>query len=152
MQLIDVTDPTQPFDAGTYATAGWARGIAVSGGVAVVADTEDGIWILRNDLFTPTAVATPALATRFVTAYPNPFNPRTTLRFTLAQAGSVRLSIHDVTGRRLAVLLDGSLPQGTHETIWTGTDRGGRPLPSGVYLALIEAAGVSHAQRLVLVR
>ncbi|MBC8424295.1 hypothetical protein H8E07_09250, partial [bacterium] len=77
----------------------------------------------------------PALpAGRLHPAAPNPFNPRTTLRFELTRGGDVRLDVYDLDGRRVRTLVDGYLPAGEHRAIWAGRDDGGRPLSSGPYL------------------
>ena len=80
-----------------------------------------------------------------LTAAPNPFNPRTTLRFTLPEAGRVRLSIVDVAGRRVDTLLDGVLEAGAHARDWTAEVG-----VSGVYLARLETADGVTATKLVL--
>ena len=95
---------------------------------------------------------TPAVATRLHGAAPNPFNPRTDIRFTLARAGEVRLAIHDTRGRLVAVLSEEHLPMGTHTVTWDGTDAGGRRLGSGVYFARLVAGGVAQTSKVVLVK
>jgi hypothetical protein len=84
--------------------------------------------------------------------YPNPFNPHTTISFTLGVDGPVRLSIHDVQGRRLRVVLDHALSAGNHDVTWDGRGESGRELPSGVYFARLEAAGDILGSKLVLSR
>jgi hypothetical protein len=84
--------------------------------------------------------------------YPNPFNPQTTVSFTLGVEGPVRLSIHDVQGRRLRVLVDRALPIGDHDFTWDGRDESGRELPSGVYFSRLEAEGEVQSGKLVLSR
>ena len=83
---------------------------------------------------------------------PNPFNPRTTIRFELARAGAARLAVYDVCGRRVRTLLDGSLAAGSHEAEWDGRDDSGREVGSGVYLARLESGGVAAVARMGLVR
>jgi hypothetical protein len=85
-------------------------------------------------------------------AYPNPFNPLTTIKFELAQPRSLRLSIHDLAGRQLAVLAEGHFPGGTHAVTWSGLDAGGRSAGSGVYVARLDAGGQSRTLKLILVR
>ncbi len=97
----------------------------------------------------PGAPAPSPLALR---AAPNPFNPRTVLSFRLPTAGPTRLAVHDLAGRRLALLLDRELPAGPHEVAWEGRDDRGRALPSGCYLARLEAAGRQRTTRLLLLR
>jgi hypothetical protein len=80
-------------------------------------------------------------------AYPNPFNPRTTIAFTLARNAQVRLPIYDLRGRQVAVLVDGELPAGRHEVLW---DAAG--LPSGLYVYRIIGDGQFASAKLQLVR
>ncbi len=83
---------------------------------------------------------------------PNPFNPRTTLRFNLPAPAKVRLTIYDVAGRRVRDLLAGPLPSGAHDAVWDGRDDAGRDMPSGVYMATIQAGPRMATWRMVLVR
>lgn len=83
---------------------------------------------------------------------PNPFNPRTTLSFSLAAGGPVRLAIHDVAGRLVRELATGALPAGLHEAAWDGCDDLGLPLASGVYLARLQVGASVGVARLVLLR
>jgi hypothetical protein len=71
---------------------------------------------------------------------PNPFNPRTTIRFTLPADGGARLAIYDLAGRLVRTLVAGSLAAGEHEAVWDGCDDAGRAQASGSYLARLEAA------------
>jgi hypothetical protein len=87
-----------------------------------------------------------------VTSRPNPFNPRTTIRFDLPATGSVRLAVYDVAGRLVRVLVEGERPAGSHEAVWDGRDSTGRSAPSGSYLARLVAGGKVEGVRLSLVR
>lgn len=85
-------------------------------------------------------------------AHPNPFNPRVTIRFALAEAGRARLSIHDASGRRVALIADGEFGAGSWQRVWNGLDARGRPAASGVYHALLEQDGAKESLKLVLLR
>lgn len=84
---------------------------------------------------------------------PNPFNPETTIRFTLARAGRATLRVFDARGRLVRTLVEAALREGAHEARWNGLDdRGGR-VTSGVYYALFAAAdGYRDRVRMVLVK
>lgn len=84
--------------------------------------------------------------------FPNPFNPRTHLDFSLPGKERVRLSVHDIRGRELARLVDGVLDAGHHSREWEGVDDAGRELPAGVYLLRLEAGGESSSRKLVLLK
>jgi hypothetical protein len=64
--------------------------------------------------------------------YPNPFNPSTTIRFSLIQDGRVQLRIYDMLGREVEKLFDRNLPRGMHDVVWNASG-----LSSGVYFARI---------------
>ncbi len=83
---------------------------------------------------------------------PNPANARVELVYRLERPLSVALSIHDLGGRRLAVLEDGPRAAGEHRVVWDGTDAAGRPVPSGTYMARLSGGGKTVMQKLALVR
>ncbi|MFA7330184.1 MAG: FlgD immunoglobulin-like domain containing protein [Candidatus Delongbacteria bacterium] len=111
--------------------------------------------VLRLDVLDAgTAVDDPAqpAAFRLEPNRPNPFNPETTLRFTLAQAGPVRLEIFNLAGQRVRVLQNGELPAGAHSLRFDARDESGRELGSGLYFQRLSAGGQSRTQRMLLLR
>lgn len=94
----------------------------------------------------PSAGTRPA-TTELLASYPNPFASVSTFRFRLAAAGAVRLSVYDVRGREVAVLVDGSLAAGTHEAHLDA-----RRLASGTYFVRFTAGDVTQTQPVSLVR
>jgi hypothetical protein len=86
-------------------------------------------------------------------AYPNPFNPSTTVAFTLPRDSRVRIDVFDVAGRRVRTLVaDEVLGAGRHDRVWDGLDHDGRSLSSGVYFARLQADGFGQTRKLTLVR
>jgi len=83
---------------------------------------------------------------------PNPFTPSTTIALDLPTAGHARATIVDVTGRRIATLVDRSLPAGRHSVRWDGRTGSGTPASAGIYFVRIESGGMSSVRKLVLVR
>ncbi len=79
--------------------------------------------------------------------YPNPFNPSTTLAFDLPEPTHVRLTIYDVLGRRVALLMDEERPAGRFQVDWDASR-----LPSGTYLYRLETAGFTATRTLTLVK
>lgn len=78
---------------------------------------------------------------------PNPVRDRAVLRFTLEAPGPVRLDVHDLLGRSVAVVLDGYRAAGAHEVTFDAS-----VLPGGVYLVRLEAGGYTAVRRMVRVR
>lgn len=93
-----------------------------------------------------------AVRSRLLAAVPNPFNPRTELRFELARAGRVQLEIYDVRGRRVRNLVDRDLGAGPHTTSFDGCDDDGAALASGVYYVRILTPDSTLHGRVTLVR
>ncbi|HPF36275.1 MAG TPA: FG-GAP-like repeat-containing protein [Candidatus Krumholzibacteria bacterium] len=83
---------------------------------------------------------------------PNPANPRTVIAFSLTRDGPVRLVVHDLRGREVAVLADGPLAAGPHRLMWDGADSRGRAAASGAYLVILRAEGVEVDRKVTLVR
>jgi hypothetical protein len=100
----------------------------------------------------PTGVGTPTPLASLGQNYPNPFNPSTTIPFSLERSAHVVLEIYDVTGARVAVLVDEVRPAGDHEARWNGRSAGSRPSPSGVYFARLRAGDFVEYRKLVLLK
>ena len=84
---------------------------------------------------------------------PNPFNPRTEIRFRLDRSTEVRLLLHDLRGRRIREFDLGRLDAGGHAQVWDGTDDTGSPVASGVYLVrLLTDGAVGEGRKVTLVR
>lgn len=80
-------------------------------------------------------------------SYPNPFNAATTIRFDLAASGPTQVAVHDLSGRKVAVLLDGYMSQGPHSIAYNAG-----ALPSGSYFVRLVAGSAVATQKIVLVR
>ena len=93
--------------------------------------------------------AAPGLPTTFalLPAYPNPFNPSTTLRYDVAAAGHVRITVFDALGREIALLVSEEHTAGRHEISFNA-----QGLPSGLYLVRMEAGGGVQTQRVTLLK
>jgi hypothetical protein len=86
-------------------------------------------------------------------AVPNPFNPTTTIRYRVPSGGgSVRLTVYDLTGREVRVLVDGTQSGGEHAVVWRGRDGSGREVGSGVYFYRLEASGTTFERKMVLLK
>ena len=100
----------------------------------------------------PTGVGTPTPVASLGQNYPNPFNPSTTIPFNVERSTHVVLEIYDVTGARVAVLVDEVRPAGDHEARWNGRSAGSRPSPSGVYFVRLRAGDFVEYRKLVLLK
>jgi hypothetical protein len=109
-------------------------------------------WGLATAPFPPIAVPETS-SIRLGQNFPNPFNPRTTIQFTLAAPVPVLLEIYDAAGRRVRRLIDGRLMiKGSHQVAWDGRDDMGRALAAGVYFYRLDAGDFKETMRMVLVK
>ncbi|MCB1162072.1 MAG: choice-of-anchor V domain-containing protein [Candidatus Krumholzibacteriia bacterium] len=103
----------------------------------------------------PTGVGDAVLAARLEPNFPNPFNPKTRLSFTLDQPSSIRLSVYDSTGRLVRVVHSGPVDAGAHSYTWDGRDTQGQASPSGVYFSRLQdntGLDLDAAQKMTLVK
>jgi len=84
--------------------------------------------------------------------FPNPFNPQTTIHYTLARSVAVESAIYDVNGQRIRILVDGLGEMGAHTATWDGRDDAGEEVASGVYFCRLHADGFVDTRKLVFVR
>lgn len=85
-------------------------------------------------------------------AQPNPFNPTTTIRFSLPEAGRARVLIYDQQGRLVRTLTDADLPAGEHEVDWDGRSDRRQQAPSGTYIVRLVTEGGTRTSKAILVR
>ena len=83
---------------------------------------------------------------------PNPFNPTTTVSFSLSGETDVELSVHDVGGRHVATLASGSFPAGRHAVVWNGRASGGTPVGSGVYFCRLLVGDEDTTVKMILLK
>jgi hypothetical protein len=84
--------------------------------------------------------------------FPNPFNPSTTIRYSLPIDANVKLAIYDVLGREIRVLQGGVQAAGTYSLIWDSRDSENRLAPSGIYLYRLTAGHIELVRKMVVVR
>jgi hypothetical protein len=81
---------------------------------------------------------------------PNPFNPTTTIRFEMPEAGQARLVVYDVRGRQVRSLVDGHRDAGAHTAVWDGRDGAGERVSSGIYFYRLQGANATRVRKMVL--
>jgi hypothetical protein len=85
-------------------------------------------------------------------AVPNPFNPSTTIRYSLEKGGNTEITVYDVAGRQIRTLVSGFVPEGDHEVVWNGRDERGMPAASGVYFYRLRSGGFAETRKMVLLK
>jgi hypothetical protein len=94
----------------------------------------------------------PALVTRLLNNYPNPFNPETVIRFTLKESAPTRISVFNIKGQLVNTLVNGVLPAGMHQIVWNGKDNYNRNVASGMYFYRLESKNYSCVKKMLLMK
>ena len=108
------------------------------------------VFVERNPL--------PSITDNFtVVAYPNPFNPSTTIRYSIPpcesmQATTVIAKIYDISGKLIATLVDKKQTAGWYDIQWNGTDQNGKEVPGGFYLSRINVGSEVRTNKLILLK
>ena len=122
-----LTDPSVTFD-------GW---------------TIDNVSIQSN---TTDVLQLPAFTNALQANHPNPFNPRTTIRYSLAAAGKVDLRVYDLRGRLVRTLVAAERPAGWNAAEWDGQDDRGNAVSSGVYFYRLESGTFLSSRKMLLLK
>ncbi|MFL3028314.1 MAG: T9SS type A sorting domain-containing protein [Candidatus Neomarinimicrobiota bacterium] len=89
---------------------------------------------------------------RVYDAYPNPFNPVTTLRYQLPEANMVTVTIYDMAGREVKNLIDQQQGQGLHNIQWNGTNNLGKAVSAGIYLYQVQSGMYNQTNKMILLK
>jgi len=103
------------------------------------------IWLALDDQLVPNVFA-------LHQNYPNPFNPITTIVYDIAEESSVRLNVYNIMGQQVRTLIAAHQAPGRYQVQWDSTNDHGEPLPSGLYIYTIDAAGFTAVKKLVLMK
>ena len=92
------------------------------------------------------------LTTTLAGNYPNPFNPETTIAFSLENASSVMLEIYNIKGQKVKTIANEYMDKGRHSIVWNGRDNAGRKVSSGVYLYRLRAGKEEFNSKMILMK
>ncbi len=111
-----------------------------------------GYYYLGSPLLSTDSSRTIPAAFDLKQNYPNPFNGETQIEFTITRESEVSLQVFDMLGRLVSSLVSGVTPAGRHVLKWSGTDGGGVPLPSGIYLFRLSIDDQSRTKKALLIQ
>lgn len=95
---------------------------------------------------------TPVVKSELKGNYPNPFNPTTTIVFTLAKADKVDINIYNLKGQKVKNLVSDNMTSGKHSIVWYGKDEKGNSLGSGIYLLKMQTGKTTATRKLTLLK
>lgn len=123
---------------------GWRRNYMLSAVDAYLHESEAVGVIEVTSVDDPN---TPLLINKLGDNYPNPFNPQTTIRYSLAKAGPVNLAVYDLRGRRVVDLVNQHQEAGTYEVLFDA-----RPLASGLYFYRLKTGEFEQTKKMTIVK
>jgi len=159
LRIVSFHDPSSPEEKAFFDTHPSSNNLSYRGawsvypyfksGTIVVSSDPDGLFMLSSPSHIPSATETPEVPEGFVlsAAYPNPFNPVTTLILSMPESGLVDIRVHDIAGREVGKLLRGTLPAGSHVLRFEGHN-----LSSGTYLIVAKTAHGVQTQSVTLLK
>ena len=84
--------------------------------------------------------------------YPNPFNPSTSIAYSIDLNSNVNVTVYSLLGEEIATLFAGDITPGTHEVRWNGVDNAGVAVASGVYIYRVEANNQALTGKMMLLK
>ncbi|MCD4828237.1 MAG: fibronectin type III domain-containing protein [Candidatus Cloacimonetes bacterium] len=84
--------------------------------------------------------------------WPNPFNPETTIGFSLPAPGRTRIDIYNIRGQRVCTLVDDTLSAGPHRIVWSGRNDNGRQVATGVYFYRLRSGNITRTRKMLLIK
>ena len=141
-------------ETGVYNVTAAANGFQTQtiSDVVVYADqttTVNFVMVIGSDNNDPNA---PVTETRLVGNIPNPFNPSTTIKYDVLDAGPVRIEIYNQRGQLVKRLVNETKSAGHHSTTWEGNDEQGRTVSSGIYYYKMFCGSYSSTRKMVLMK
>ena len=156
VQVMDIEDPSAPVNVGHYQRSGcFALNVDAEDNYIYIADGLTGVQIYNNLLIQVSADEENVILQKIQTwNYPNPFNPTTTISFSLTAeiAEDTELTIYNLKGQKVKQLVNEVLSSGKHSVVWNGKDDNGKQAASGIYFYKIKAGPYSHSKKMILLK
>ncbi|HJL78367.1 MAG TPA: T9SS type A sorting domain-containing protein, partial [Candidatus Marinimicrobia bacterium] len=124
----------------------WSAAIPLADKNQITLDSEGNQWLLRKSTLTVPNTFT------LHPAYPNPFNPITSLRYDLPEQAQITLTVFDLMGRQITQLVNTTQDVGYKSVQWNATNSFGKPVSAGVYLYQIRAGEFVQTKKMVLLK
>jgi hypothetical protein len=164
LRIIDISDPSAMYEVGCLEGLGDVEGICLRDNMAYLS-SEDGLHIIDvsdpsncnevscfdwNEVSRTDHVApAPGIS---ISSFPNPFNPNTTIAYSLPTAGDTTLRVYNTRGQIVKTLVCEPMETGNHSVTWDGTDDNGQPVGSGVYLYRLQRGTLSSTNKCLLLK
>ena len=143
--VYDITDLTNPLIEKTLSWNLKSVDFDVFGNYIISSNKTYGLSILdTNDNTIIENYLTPN-SNNFLTNFPNPFNPATTIEFSIQNDSKVELTIYNIKGQKVKILISNEIAKGDHSVFWNGDDELGNPVSSGIYFYKLNVSGKTES-------
>jgi hypothetical protein len=133
----------EPFQTYYY----WLESVSMDGLCALA-----GPIVLNTDDPETPGIPEPGLQTRLLSAFPNPFNPNTNIRYSIKEAAKVKITIFNLKGQNVRTFINDHNIPGFYQIAWDGKDVGGSLVGSGVYFYRMESGKYSSTKKVIMLK
>ncbi|MHA1888267.1 MAG: T9SS type A sorting domain-containing protein [Promethearchaeota archaeon] len=154
IMVFDLSDPTNPVMSSNCRWNKYTLDMELFGDFLYCANGEDdwylhGLSVLDFSSFNPVATDEPIIPNSLsnifnLCNFPNPFNPTTTIEFSLKDNSNIELNVYNIKGQKVRLLVKDSFDSGTHSIVWDGKDDTEKSVSSGIYFNKLNVNGVSR--------
>jgi hypothetical protein len=110
------------------------------------------VWSFTTESDTSVEGVTPPYITELRGNYPNPFNPETSISFSLAEESRVIIEIYNIKGQKVRTLTDDYYNQGNHTVLWNGRDQEDKTVSSGIYFYRMSTEKYENIQKMMMIK
>jgi len=150
--VLDVSNTALPFEMVQYDTWGYVADVSIGQNYTGIANGSIGIYLLDNDIVGVHKDINILNEFELIDAYPNPFNPSTTIKYGLPVDSNVSLVIYDVRGQVVQTLESGHQSAGWYDVVWNGETADGKTISTGIYFARLVAGDYSQVIKMLYLK
>ncbi|MBC8375889.1 MAG: T9SS type A sorting domain-containing protein [FCB group bacterium] len=156
LKVIDISNPTNPSLAASFSTIDYCADVAPRDSLVYIADADGGLLIAEH-VFAPVSINPDDEIEMHISFgldqnFPNPFNPSTSIAYSIPYSAQVEMNIYDMQGRLMKVHSVYHPSAGFYSVSWDGTDMSGRAVASGLYVCQIISGEFTRSQKMLLLR
>ena len=133
-------------------TTGTTFLVAGAGGVSLLAEWYDSVWTVGSESFSLDNDAVSPYLYSLKDNYPNPFNPSTTIEYSVAEMSDVNISVYDASGRLVKNLVSSQHVPENYQVSWNGTNESGTSVAAGMYFYKINAGSFVETKKMLLIK
>ncbi len=152
ISIYDISIPTIPTLIESYSGCRDVRKMLLKDNYLLTGNNRSGFAIITLDGLLESKENEIIPNSSNLNNYPNPFNPTTTINFSIQSNTEVELTIYNIKGQKIKTLADSNFEKGDHSVIWNGSDEAGNSASSGIYLYKLKTKDNQKTNRMLLLK